>query len=59
MKGIDTLKSLILITITSIRAKTTIKPPEIAILAGSKDETGAIRTVMVSNRVFAKTTTKA
>ena len=59
MKGIETLKSLILITITSIRAKITINPPEIAMLPGSIAETGVIRTVIVSNRVFAKTTTKA
>jgi hypothetical protein len=59
MKGIDTLKSLILITITSIRAKTTINPPEIAIPPGSIEETGVIITVIVSKRVFAKTTTNA
>ncbi|MBK7629137.1 MAG: hypothetical protein IPJ16_18400 [Bacteroidales bacterium] len=47
-----------MITITRIRAKITISPPEIAILDGSTGGTGII-TVIISNRVFAKTTTKA
>ena len=58
MKGMDTLKSLILITITRIRAKTTSNPDEIAMLPGTIPETG-IKIVIVSKSVFANIITNA